>query len=263
MAVLTVLGGCGAWPTAGRASNGFLLAYEDWRIVLDLGYGTFPRLQSHCDPADVDAVIISHEHPDHCVDLSAFYRARRYGGKAGGRIPLLCPPGVVDRIDPLEPDGNLSAFFDIRELPGAYEIGPFQLTGLDLPHFVPNAGIRLTGPDFVVAYTGDTGPSPKLVELGYEADLFIVDATYQGTPPEQNPRYLLSAFEAGEYAEAAKAERLLLTHFWPGSDRRAAVEEARTRYSGRVLAAEENLTVDFGPDKAAGRQNEGSGTENY
>jgi ribonuclease BN (tRNA processing enzyme) len=40
---LVVLGSCGGWPEAGRACSGFVVEYEDVRVVLDLGYGTFLR----------------------------------------------------------------------------------------------------------------------------------------------------------------------------------------------------------------------------
>jgi hypothetical protein len=68
---------------------------------------------------------------------------RLYGGAAEPRLPLFCPPGVLDRLAGLEPDADLTAVFDLHPLPGTYRAGPFELTGVPLPHFVPNAGIRV------------------------------------------------------------------------------------------------------------------------
>jgi ribonuclease BN (tRNA processing enzyme) len=257
MARLTVLGSCGARPEAGRATAGFLLEYEGARVVLDLGFATLPRLLQHCPRGDVDAVVITHEHSDHCVDLNALYRVRYYGEFDGtrpadrneARIPLLCTPGVVDRVAPLEPNGVLEDVFEIRELPGTYEIGPFTISGTLLPHFVPNAGIRITAPGLIVAYTGDTGPTEALAELGKDADLYIMDSSFDGEPNAEledgAERYLLTAQEAGEFATAAGAKRLLLTHFLPGNNREISAARAGAAFQGAVIVAEENLTLEI------------------
>lgn len=257
MARLTVLGSCGARPEAGRATAGFLLEYEGLRVVLDLGFATLPRLLEHCPRGEVDAVVITHEHSDHCVDLNALYRVRYYGEfdgspvatRIGRRIPLLCTPGVVERVEPLEPNGVLQDVFEIGELPGTYEIGPFTITGTLLPHFVPNAGIRITAPGLTVAYTGDTGPTEALAELGKDADLFIMDSSFDGEPHEELDRglerYLLTAQEAGEFATAAGAKRLLLTHFLPGNNREISAARATGAFQGMVIVAEENLTLEI------------------
>ena len=242
MRAVTVLGGCGAYPEPGRACSGFLLRWNDFRLVLDLGYATLPRLLAHCPDGRVDAVVITHEHPDHCVDLHGLFRTHFYG--TGRRIPLYCPPGVLDRLSGLEPDVDLRAVFDVHELPGSHHIGPFNLTSIALPHHVPNAGVRLQADSVALAYTGDTGPTPLLADLGRDADLFIVDATDRPGGPQ---RHLLTAADAGHWATQARARRLMLTHFWPGTDRAASTARARTTYSGPILTAEEDLTVPLAP----------------
>ncbi|SFS86435.1 MBL fold metallo-hydrolase [Saccharopolyspora flava] len=234
---VTVLGSCGAFPEAGRACSGFAVDWDGFRLVLDLGYGTLPRLFGHWPDGRVDAVVITHEHPDHCVDLHALFRARFYTG--GPRLPLHCPPGVLERLGGLEPDVDLRDVFDVHPLPGTHRVGPFELTGLALPHFVPNAGVRLRAGDRVLAYTGDTGPDPALADLGRDADLFIVDATDR----PGSSRGLLTAREAGAWARRAGARRLMLTHFWPGNDRNAALAAARSEFDGETFAAEEGLVV--------------------
>lgn len=117
-----MLGSCGAFPEPGRACSGFAVEWGGFRVVLDLGYGTLPRLLAHWPDGAVDAVVITHEHPDHCIDLHAFFRMRFYGN-AFGKVPLYCPPGVLDRLAGLEPDVELESVFDVRPLPGAYEVG--------------------------------------------------------------------------------------------------------------------------------------------
>jgi ribonuclease BN (tRNA processing enzyme) len=81
---VVVLGGCGAWPEPGRACSGFLLEHDGFRVALDLGYGTLPRLLSLLGSATavgLDAVIVTHDHPDHVIDLHGLFRARLYDGR--------------------------------------------------------------------------------------------------------------------------------------------------------------------------------------
>jgi ribonuclease BN (tRNA processing enzyme) len=237
---LVVLGSCGARPEAGRASSGYLVEYDGVRVVLDLGYGTLPRLLRYVPDGAVDAVVITHEHADHCVDLHALYRVLRFG-PARPLLPLFAPPGVLERVGALEVTGDLRDAFDVRETPAT--VGPFRLSTVLLPHFVPNTGVRLESDGYVLAYTGDSGPSPEAAKLGAGADLFIVEATHQG---EHESPYLRNARQAGELATAAEARRLMLTHFWPDSDRSVSLAEARSAFAGEILLATEDLVVTLG-----------------
>ncbi|MFI5959012.1 MBL fold metallo-hydrolase [Cryptosporangium sp. NPDC051539] len=243
---VTVLGGCGAFPEPGRACSGFLVEWDGYRLVLDLGYATLPRLLTLCPDGEVDAVVITHEHPDHCIDLHGLFRMHFYGRTRSRTIPLYCPPGVLDRLVGLEPDVDLRAVFTLHELPGEYQVGPLSLTGVALPHYVPDVGVRLRAGRTVLAYTGDTGPDPLLAELGRDADLYIVEATDRPGGGPESSRNLLTAEEAGRWATRAGAKRLMLSHFWPGNNRHQARSAARTTYAGDIVTAEENLTIEFG-----------------
>lgn len=242
---LTVLGTCGAWPEAGRGASGLLLEYDGFRLVLDLGYATFPRLSEHCAGGQVDAVVITHEHPDHCADLSALCRARYFAQERGARLPLYCTPGVIGRVQAMEPTEDLLDVFDVHALPSSHQVGPFRLDAVLLPHHVPHAGVRLTAPGLTLAYSGDAGADPALARLAAGADLFIAGATLQGPSADGGDPHLLSAEQAGEWAARSGAERLLLTHFWPGSDRTRSTADARSRFSGEVIAAEEGMVLSF------------------
>jgi ribonuclease BN (tRNA processing enzyme) len=251
---VVVLGGCGAWPEPGRACSGFLLDHDGFRVALDLGYGTLPRLLALLGSATavgLDAVIVTHDHPDHVVDLHGLFRARLYDGRQEARIPLYSPEAVLERIVGLE-DGDRSMaarVFSWHPLPArAYEVGPFRLESWVLPHYVPNAGVRLSTANVTVAYTGDTGPDPALAEVGRDADLYIVDATDRWQqarlpPGAPGPPMNLTSREAGEAAAAAGADRLMLTHFWPGNDRSRSRAAAAAVFSGEVLIADEGTVV--------------------
>jgi ribonuclease BN (tRNA processing enzyme) len=265
---VVVLGSCGAWPEPGRACSGFVLEYGGARIVIDLGYGTLPRLLTllGSSSADgIDAVIVTHAHPDHMVDLHGLLRARWYPRRSAAPIPLYAPEPVLARLISLEDDGAdvVRGAFDWQPLPAPpRQIGPLRLESMSLPHYLPNAGVRLSAPGLAVAYTGDTGVDPGLAELGRGADLFIVDATDRWQRPAapaapgaaQGPALNLTAREAGQAAAAAGARRLLLTHFWPDNDRQASRAAAAAVFGGEVLIAEEGLEVQLGPGGPAGRE---------
>jgi ribonuclease BN (tRNA processing enzyme) len=213
-----------------------------FRLVMDLGFGTQPRLLAHCPDCAVDAVVITHEHSDHCVDLNGLFRMRYLSGHHE-RIPLYCTPGVLTRVGGLEPEGELADVFDIHPLPDRYQVGPFDLDAMSLPHYVPNAGIRLSSTDCVLAYTGDSLPDPALAELGAGADLFIMNASQHRPPWAGIRRGLLAATEAGEVAHHARAGRLLLAHFGSGIDRTVSLELAGNAFTGEILAAEEDQVI--------------------
>lgn len=245
---LVVLGASGGRPTAGQACSGFLLDCDGVRLVLDLGYATLPQLLTHVPAGDVDAVIITHEHPDHCVDLHGLFRVRRYTCPHAPRLPLYCPPGVLDRLAGLEPDVELGDLFDVRPLPGEYDLGAFRLVAEPLPHYVPTVGVRLTGDDLVIAYATDTGPHETLAEIGRDADLYVVDATERPGETETTDRNLLTAAEAGAWARRAGARRLLLTHLWPGTDPAASAARAAQAFRGPVDVAAQGMVVDLAVD---------------
>ncbi|MER6576945.1 MBL fold metallo-hydrolase [Nonomuraea sp. NPDC001023] len=148
---ITVLGGCGAWSAAGQACNGYLVEHDGFRVLVDPGYATLPRLLETTPAERVDAVLVSHGHPDHCSDLNPLLAA----------LPVHAPPGALDAVLALDRRGMLAGSFELHDLePGTpRELGPFRLDAFSLPHHVPNAGLRLSAGGRVIAYTGDTGPS--------------------------------------------------------------------------------------------------------
>jgi len=251
MVRVTVLGTSGAWPAKGRACSGFLLESGGVRVVLDLGFGALPRLLEACPAEDVGAVFITHAHADHCVDLYGLYRARALPRPPFPALPVFALPDVLTRVGALDgPDGpaRLRRECDFHPIgpEETAEFGPFRIRTVPLPHFVPNLGLRVEVEGKVVAYTGDTGPSPRVAELARDADLFICEAMEQGPPSDAPGRFLLTATEAARYATEARAARLLLTHFWPGDDRAVSRSEAAREFSGELVVAEEGLVMTLG-----------------
>jgi ribonuclease BN (tRNA processing enzyme) len=215
--------------------------------VVDAGYATVPRLLQWITADEVDAVFITHGHPDHCADLNPLLRARVYtDDPAPAPLPVYAPPGALDAVLALEPSPWLNTARTVHELTeGALEIGPFAAETRLLPHFVPNLGVRLTAGGRTIAYTGDTGPSPEIANLGRDADVLIAEATFVDEVPGESASALSSARQAGQHAADAETVKLLLTHLQPGTDPDAACAAAAGNYAGEIAVATEDLVIDL------------------
>src|SRR5206468_6190623 len=125
------------------------------------------------------AVLISHGHPDHCADLNPLLRARALPDSPPLPLPIHTLPGAVDAVLGLDRPATLDGSHRVQAFhPGeGFAIGPFQVDTWMLPHFVPNAGMRLTAGGRALAYTGDSGPSPDVLTLARGADVFLAEAT--------------------------------------------------------------------------------------
>ncbi|MFI7214624.1 MBL fold metallo-hydrolase [Micromonospora maritima] len=244
----TVLGGLGAFPTAGQACSGFLIEHDGFRLLIDPGYATLQPLLARVAARQVDAVFVSHGHPDHCADLQPLVRARVLTDRSGPPLPVHAPTGSLTGLLAIDEPGMLEPGYRLTEFtPGeTLRLGPYEVRTFSLPHWVPNAGARFSAAGVVLAYTGDTGHSPTLVELARDADLLIAEATYPDDIPQRHAGNLSSAVEVGRYATEAGARRVLLTHLWPGVDPEDALAAVRRGYAGPVEVAGPGLTVTVG-----------------
>ncbi|RIQ11152.1 MBL fold metallo-hydrolase [Jiangella rhizosphaerae] len=225
---LAVFGGCGAWPAAGQACSGYLIEHDGFRLLVDPGYAVLPRLLRVVDAAAVDAVVVSHGHPDHCADLNPLLRARALRDEPPAPLPVFAPAGAVDAVLALDSMRAMSRAVEPVVLTdgGRVGIGPFDVTSALLPHHVPDLGVRISAGTATLTYSGDAGPDAALVELARDADLLLVEATYPDAVPDEDAGLLCSAVEAAEQAAAAGVARTLLTHLWPGLDPAAFVAAA-------------------------------------
>lgn len=245
---LTILGGCGAWPAAEQACSGYLVEHDGFRLLVDPGYAVVPRLLRRIAPGEVDAVFVTHGHPDHCADLNPLLRARVMSDERIPPLPVFAPSNALTAVLALDRRQWLDASIVLHEFtPGSdLAIGPFSAETRMLPHSLPNAGLRLSTGGHTIAYTGDTGPSPEIVTLARDADLLLAEASYvdDDDMPDDLQTVLSTARQAGQHAAEANAGRLVLTHLIPGTDPDGAVYAARTGYPGDVSVATGGLAVD-------------------
>lgn len=244
---LTVLGACGAWPAAGDAASGYLIEHDGFRLLLDAGYATLPRLLSIVDADELDAVFVTHGHPDHCADLNPLLRARGLADRPVAPLPLYAPPDALQAVLALDRPGMIDHAYELREFtPGTdLRIGPFSAATRLLPHSRPNAGVRLTAGGRTLMYTGDSGPCRDVVDLAEGADVLLREATDLDQVSSDTEGYLCSARDAGREAAQAGAAALLLTHLWPGTDPTAAIARAAFSYDGPIDVARAGLVTDL------------------
>ena len=252
---LTVLGGSGAWPRIGQGCSGYLVTEDHFRLLIDPGYGVTGELMRICDPADIDAVLISHGHPDHCADLNPILRARVLGSSRPPRLPVLAPPGAVDPVLALDP---IAAVGRGAELVAAasgdvVRFGPFAVEVSELRHHITTYGMRITSDDgAVLAYTADSGDSPDRVELARSAGLLLAEVSYPEDIPAADARYLSDARQVARLAAEAAVGRCVITHLLPNVDPFRALALIRGAGFANVELARPGLTrtVDARPSTA-------------
>lgn len=238
---LWVLGANGTYPTAGHPTAGFLLTHAETRVWMDTGSGTFNALCELMDPAEVDAIIVSHVHPDHSVDIFSLYHYLRFGSTPPAPIPLFAPEGVVDRIAVyLDAGSHLEEVFAPRPLEDSM-VGPMSLRFGRADHPVPTLQVRVEAGSRSCVYSADTGTGSDLVVLAAGANTLLAEATFQGS--DKPAPHHLTATEAGDIAHRAGVERLILTHLLPSLDPHQSIEEAAAVFGGDVMVAAPGLEV--------------------
>jgi len=245
---LTVLGCSGTWPNEGSATSGYLVQHEGFNLYVDAGTGTLANLQQHIRLSDIHGILITHEHPDHFVDLYPTFYAWFYGELGTPGLPVHVPltfrqklAGMVS-IDSQVAMHTAFAFSDVTPGDG-FELGPFKVKTEPMEHLgLPALGYRLEAGGHVLAYTGDTGPTEHVEKLARDADLLLAEATWQD--PDDLLPFHLSARQAAVHAREAGAGRLVLTHIWPTLDHEVSVAQAAEDYDGPIELAAEGLRLE-------------------
>lgn len=259
---LTVLGKSPSWQDAGGACSGYLLQEGDTSVLIDCGNGVFGKLRQRLDYIELDAVIVSHLHADHWLDLIPFAYALTYAPKQQP-VPVHTWPGTDDPARPrlIAPPGSTETF---RRVVGAWgnedlietafaleeygagdtvEVGPISASFHPVPHFIDTFAINLSAGDGKLTYGADSRPAQELVEIAREADLLLVEATLP-RPERTGVRGHMTPEEAGRHAREAGAGRVVLTHISDELGEEWAREEAELAFGGPVEIAREGATYE-------------------
>jgi ribonuclease BN (tRNA processing enzyme) len=261
---ITVLGKSPAWQDAGGACSGYLVQDGDTCVLVDCGSGVFAQLRRVVDYVDVDAVVVSHMHGDHFLDLVPYACALSFaprqqpvavagwpGTDTPARPQLLVPPGAIEVLRTIGGAGGQPRLFErafaMREydLAQTAELGSLRARFQPVPHYVPTNAIELTSRDGGGRFTfgADHRPTDALNDFAAGTDLLMLEATLP-RPERRGPRGHLTPGEAGEHAAACEARRLVLTHISDELDEDWALAEAARAYKGPLEIAKAGAIYD-------------------
>lgn len=220
---VTVLGSAASYAGAGEACAGHLVESGDTRVLFDCGNGVLANLSKIMDPLDIDAIFISHYHPDHYVDLFAYQSLLRYApdGPAPA-IDVYLPEGLPARMKCLLSERGCAELDEaFRFVPledgETIEVGEIRVTPVSVEHTEPTFALRAQANGSLLAYTADSSPGEPVSRAVAGADLVLSEATlpeeYTGVAPH------MTSTEAGRLARDAGASDLVLVHVWPTNDR--------------------------------------------
>jgi ribonuclease BN (tRNA processing enzyme) len=234
------IGSSGTFPAPGRPAAGYLIEHKGTRIWCDAGPGTYLGLP--VDQDLVDAVVISHQHADHCSDLLTAFHAWTYRPDPREGVPVYAPASVWERVRGFVDHGQESAIertFDFHAVSDGdtATIGALGVTFAAMDHSVPTIGSRWEADDRTLFYTGDTGPAGNWTATATGVDVLLCEASYQESTKDPEYPHHLSAAEAGQIARDLGAKRLVLTHIPPYWEVARSVHEAESTFDRPVTAA--------------------------
>lgn len=235
---LTVLGAGPAYTDRiGSTGAAYLVREAETAILLDLGQGSFPRLTAEIEPSALDAVIVSHLHPDHFIDLVPLRHYLRYHFATGRRVRVFAPSGLDGRLDALHGQpGFVAEAFDVSALhEGRLPVGSLGIEARIVTHTDESYAFRVAadgaGPGLV--YSGDCGRAGDLAPLIRPGDALLIEVSF-GPGPVPPGALHLNAEAVGELATTTHAGRVLLTHLQMGHDETATIEAVKVRFRGPV-----------------------------
>ena len=243
---VTVLGSSGSYAAPGNPCTGFVIESADATVLYDCGPGTVGPLQAAIDINELTAIVLSHCHPDHWLELPVLRNVFTWFSPRNG-IPVhgTARTREMDAAITVEAPGAPRPFeWNTIDSASTLVIGDQTWTFDRTDHPVETLAARVTVGEHSVLFTSDSGPGWSFDEFGRDADVAFCDASHlehfegQGIPH-------MSAREAAERAEAANVGQLVLTHLIPGSDPAAHREEAVAAYGGPVNVALAGSVFEF------------------
>jgi ribonuclease BN (tRNA processing enzyme) len=254
---VTVLGKSPSWQDVAGACSGYLVQEPGASVLLDCGNGVFSKLRRICDYVDIDAVVISHMHADHFLDLVPFSYALRYAPRQQP-VPVAGWPGTEDPARPrlyLPAGGRevlrrvvscwgnddlIDTAFDVQEYAAAdvLSLGPLAVRFCEVPHYVTTFAVELACNGARFTYGADCRPNEALVRFAQDTDVLLIEATLP-RPECDGTRGHLTAREAGEHGKGAGAHRLVLTHYSDELDPELTRAEGTGGFGGPVDLATE------------------------
>lgn len=240
---LTVIGCWGGYPKKNEASTGYLLEHQGFKLLIDCGSGVLSKMQNFVQPEQLDAVVLSHYHPDHNADIGVLYHARLIQGFLGTKPPELPIYGHNLNQQEFSKLTHKNITKGIAYNPDStLEAGPFKITFLPAVHPVPCFAMRIEAAGKVLVYTADTSFKEEFIPFTRKADLLLCECNFYGNQSGKGAGHM-NSFDAGNLAAKAEVKELALTHLPHYGRLEQLLEEASQKYSGPVRLAHEGMII--------------------
>jgi ribonuclease BN (tRNA processing enzyme) len=242
---LTVIGQWGGYPKAGEASTGYLLEANGFKLLIDCGSGVLSHLQHHIEATELDAVLLSHYHPDHVADIGVLQHAlliQYFLGKNEGTLPVYAHREDQQGFNSLTYKDLMTAHEYTED--STLSVGPFTVTFVKSKHPVPCYGMRIEADGKSLFYTADSAFREEFISFGQDADVLLCECNFYGDMDASNAGHMTS-LDAGKLAQKTSARNLILTHLPHFGDLEQLMTEAKTIYSGHVSLAKKDMVVEI------------------
>ncbi|MGJ7910272.1 MBL fold metallo-hydrolase [Neobacillus sp. LXY-1] len=240
---LTVIGFWGGYPKKNAASSGYLLEHDHFKLLIDCGSGVLAKLQNIVEPEELDALVLSHYHPDHIADIGVLQHARLIQGFLGKEFPTL--PVYGHHFD--QEEFAKLTYKNITQ-GHAYDpnqklsVGPFQITFLKTDHPVPCYAMRIEADGKVLVYTADSAFKEEFIEFSQAADVLLCECNFYGNQSGKSAGHM-NSLDAGQFANRAGVKKLILTHLPHFGNLTDLTTEAAQHFTGIIELAEEFKTI--------------------
>jgi ribonuclease BN (tRNA processing enzyme) len=242
---LTIIGCWGGYPKANEASSGYLLEQDGFQLLIDCGSGVLSKLQNYIKPEKLDAVVLSHYHPDHIADIGVLQHARLIQGFLGQRSQCLPIYGHLFNEQEFAKltykDITKGIAYDPNE---QLQVGPFAIRFLQTDHPVPCYAMRIEANKKALVYTADTSYKEEFAAFSEGANLLLSECNLYAGYDGKNAGHMTST-DAGNLASQAKVKQLILTHLPHFGNLEQLVQEASQYYHGKIQLAFEGMMIDI------------------
>lgn len=232
---VTILGCSGTYAGPGGACTGFLLRSRGATVWLDAGPGTLANLQRHTRLRDLTAIVLTHEHPDHWLEIPVVYSAIRHHEKRTP-VPVYGTAGTLRLAEDLCPALPESFHWNTISDGSSAEIGDQVWRWSRTDHYVETMACHVEADGRTFLFTADTGPAWPMTSFDARVDFALSESTFL-SDVEPDGILHLSARQAGAMAAEARVDTLVLTHLAPGQSPEAHKLEAEAAFGGDVVVA--------------------------
>lgn len=240
---VTVVGHWGGFPKVGEATSGYLIEHNNYKLLLECGSGVVSSLQKIVDLGELDAVLITHYHYDHCCDIGPLQYARQIKtqlGKINNPLPIYAPKGEFFNLLKWDNYTYGESFNEESTL----NIGPFEISFIKNTHPVDAFSVKIKCDGKVFSFTSDTSYFQELADFFKDSDLLIAECSFYADMDGTKAGHLNSA-QAGELAKKANVKKLLLTHLPHFGNHEDLIKQAKEHFHGEIFLASYLLNINI------------------